>query len=90
MLRDPSEANKRELALQQRKAKQIINKNKRIWEKPRIETIENSYKNNTKLFFEKANEVKNGFIPRSSIMKEDKGTLVSDKEEVTKEYKKVF
>lgn len=39
MLRDPSEANKRELALQQRKAKQIINKNKRIWEKPRIETI---------------------------------------------------
>jgi len=30
MLRDPSEANKRELALQQRKAKQIINKNKRI------------------------------------------------------------
>jgi hypothetical protein len=90
MLRDPSEANKRELALKQRKAKQIIRKNKRMWKKARIETIENSYKNNTKLFFEKANEVKNGFKPRSTIMKDDEGTLITDKEEVTKEFKKVF
>ncbi|VVC38392.1 Hypothetical protein CINCED_3A023667 [Cinara cedri] len=54
--RDPSEANKRELALKQRKAKQVVRKNKRIWEKARIKTIGNSYKNNTKLFFEKANK----------------------------------
>jgi len=40
-----------------------------MWEKTRIETIENSYKSNTNLFFEKANEVKNGFKPRSAIMK---------------------
>lgn len=69
MLRDPSEANKRELALKQRKAaKQIIRKNKRIWEKTKIESIENSYKNNTKLFFGKSNEVKNGIKPILTIM----------------------
>jgi len=39
-----------------------------MWEKTRIETIENSYKSNTKLFFEKANEVKNGFKPRIIIL----------------------
>ncbi|KAL4141595.1 hypothetical protein QTP88_004211 [Uroleucon formosanum] len=73
-----------------KRAKQIIRKNKRMWEKTRIETIENSYKSNTKLFFEKANEVKNGFKPRSTIMKDDQGTLITDKEEVTREFKKVF
>jgi Ser-tRNA(Ala) deacylase AlaX len=61
-----------------------------MWEKARIETIENSYKNNTKLFFEKSNEIKNGFKPRSTIMKDDEGTLITNKEKVTKEFKKVF
>lgn len=61
ILRDPSETNKRKLVLKKRKAKQIIRKNKRTWEKVGIETIKNSYKNNTKLFFDKANKVKNGF-----------------------------
>lgn len=55
MLRDPSKVNKQELALKQRKATQIIRKYKRMWEKVRIETIKNSYKNNTKLFFRKTN-----------------------------------
>lgn len=87
---NPSEANKRELALKQKRAKQIIRKNKRMWENTRIETIENSYKSNTKLFSEKANEVKNGFKPRSTIMKDDQGTLITDKEEVTREFKKVL
>lgn len=90
VLRDPSEANKRDLALKQRKTKQIIRKNKRMWKKARIKTIENSYKNNTKLFFEKANEIKNGFKPRSTIIKDDEGTLITNKEEVTKEFKKDF
>jgi len=90
MLRDPSEANKRELALKQREAKQIIKKNKRMWEEARIETIENSYKNNKKLFFGKVNEIKNGFKTRSTIMKDDEGNLITTKEEVTKELKKVF
>ncbi|KAL4104822.1 hypothetical protein QTP88_020098 [Uroleucon formosanum] len=56
MLRNPSEANKRELALKQKRAKQIIRKNKRI----------------------------------STIMKDDQGTLITDKEEVTREFKKVL
>lgn len=90
MLRDPSEFNKRELDLKQRKAKQIIRKNKRMWEKARIETIENSSKNNTKLFFGKANEIKNEFKPRSTIMKDDEGNLITVNKEVTKEFKKVF
>jgi len=68
MLRNPSEANNQELALKQRKAKQIIRKIKRMSEKTRIESIENSYKNNTKQFIEKANGIKNSFKPRSTII----------------------
>lgn len=40
MLRDPIEVNERELALKQKKAKQIIRKNKKIWEKAGEETFE--------------------------------------------------
>jgi|UniRef100_A0A2S2R9E9 hypothetical protein len=90
MLRDPGKANKQELALKQREAKQIIRKNKRMWEKARIETIENSYKNSIKLFFGRANDIKNGFKPRSTIMKDDERNLITVRKEVTKEFKKVF
>lgn len=33
---------------------------------------------------------KNGFKPRSTIRNNDEGTLIIDKEDVTKEFKKIF
>lgn len=38
LLRNPSEANREELDSKQRKEKQVIRKNKRMWEKFRRET----------------------------------------------------
>jgi len=60
-----------------------IRNNKRIWKKPELTQCKNSYKGNTKIFFEKANDVKNRVKPKSKIMKEDKG-------EVGTEFKNVF
>jgi len=43
--------------------------NKRLWEEERIHAIENNRNNNTKIFFEKANEVKQVFNTTPTIMK---------------------
>jgi len=51
MLLDPSEENKRVLSTRQRETKQLFRKKKRAWENSRLEIIENSYKNNVRLFF---------------------------------------
>lgn len=48
---------------------------------------EDNYGGNTKLFFEKANEIKNGFKPRSTIMRGEDGSLIT---EVTSEFKDIF
>lgn len=61
-----------------------------MWEKARKETIKNSYKNNTKLFFEKANETKNEFRLRTTIMRDEEGMWITDKEDATSKFKKVF
>lgn len=61
MLRDPSEAR---ISLKTKKSKIDNQKNQKNVRKIRINTIETSYKNNTNLFFENTNEVKNGFKPR--------------------------
>lgn len=61
-----------------------------MWEKVRINVIKNSYKNIAKLLFEKANEEKHGFQPRSSIVKDDEETIITDKEDATRKFKKVF
>lgn len=52
-------------------------------EKKRIEIIEdNYYVGNTKLFFEITKEIKNGFNPRSTIMRSEDGSLITEKTEV--------
>jgi len=51
MLKNPSEEIKRVLSARQRETKQLFGKKKRAWENSRLEIIENSYKNNVRLFF---------------------------------------
>ncbi|KAL4130807.1 hypothetical protein QTP88_008189 [Uroleucon formosanum] len=70
---DPSEENKRVLPARQRETKQLFRKKKRAWENSRLEIIENSYKNNIRFFFEKANEIKNGFKAKATIIKDEEG-----------------
>lgn len=68
MLQYPSEENKRLLAIKQRNHKQMFRRKKSAWENSILEVIENSYKNNLKLFFEKANENKVRFKAKSTII----------------------
>ncbi|XP_050426612.1 craniofacial development protein 2-like [Adelges cooleyi] len=51
VLHEPKEDNKRLLALIQRDAKKVIRLNKRLWEKKRIQTIENDRNSHSKIFF---------------------------------------
>jgi len=52
--------------------------------------IKNSYRNNTKLFFEKANEIKIGFKAKSTIIKSEDRLLITEKTEVASEFKNAF
>lgn len=90
VLKTPIKSNKRTLATKQREAKCTIRRKKREWEKRRLEMIEDSYKGNTKLLFDKANEIKTGFKTRSTIMRNEDGSLITEKAEVANEFKNVF
>jgi len=90
MLQDPSEENKRLFAIKQRETKQMFRRKKRAWENSRLEVIENSYKNNAKLFFEKANEIKVGFKAKSTIIKDGEGLLIMDMKMAANEFKNMF
>jgi len=90
LLKSPNENRKRILAIKQREAKLTIRRKKREGEKKRIEKIEDNYASNTKLFFEKANEIKNGFKPRSTIMGGEDGSLLTEKIKVASEFKNVI
>jgi len=50
-IQDPTEENKRRLAIRQREVKRIIRMNKRLWEKGKVKEIEDNRKNNTRIFF---------------------------------------
>jgi len=78
LLQDPSEENTRLFAIKQRETKQMFRSKKRAWENSRLEIIENSYKNNVKLFFEKDNEIKVGFKAKPTVIKDGEGLLITD------------
>ncbi|XP_060881722.1 craniofacial development protein 2-like [Metopolophium dirhodum] len=90
MLKDPSEENKRVLSTRQRETKQLFRKKKRACENSRLEIIENSYNNNVRLFFEKTNEIKNGFKTKATIIKDEEGLLITDKKKAANEFRNMF
>ncbi|XP_025406282.1 uncharacterized protein LOC112680412 [Sipha flava] len=90
VLQDPKEENKRELAMKQREVKKTIRMNKRAWEKERVQLIESSRKNNARVFFGKANEVKHGFKRKTSMVRGENGTLLTDNGKIADEFKKMF
>jgi hypothetical protein len=68
----------------------MFRRKKRAWENSRLEIIENSYKNNVKLFFEKANEIEVGFKAKSTIIKDGEGLLITDMKKAANEFKNMF
>jgi len=70
--------------------KKVIRRNKRLWEKERIHTIGNNRNNNSKIFFEKVNEVKHGFKTKPTVMKKKDRTLQTESKEIVCEFKGMF
>lgn len=64
--------------------------NKRSFEKERIELKENSRKNNTRIFFGRANEVKLGFKRRTTMIIGEDGTSLTENAKIADEFKKMF
>jgi len=81
--------NKRRLALKQREMKRVIRREKREWEKQRIEVMEKSYKD-SKMFFRKANEIRKTYKPKSAIMKNENNELITDEQSIAEKFKRVF
>ncbi|KAL4152688.1 hypothetical protein QTP88_000521 [Uroleucon formosanum] len=89
MLTNPNTENNNNFAQKLREAKRIIRREKRLWEKERIKQIEDN-RTNPKLFFKQTKELKTGYNPRTEIMKEENGELVTEGEEIAKQFGKVF
>ncbi|KAE9522623.1 hypothetical protein AGLY_016986 [Aphis glycines] len=90
VLHEPNEDNKRLLALKQREVKKVIRSNKRLWEKERIQNIENNRNSHSKIFFRKANEVRHGYKPRPNVLRKSDGTLLTGNKEIACEFKDMF
>lgn len=52
---------------------------KRLWDKQRVTEIENNKNKNIKALFEKVKNVKTGHRPKTSMIRKDDGTIITDK-----------
>jgi len=87
VIQNPSNENKRTLASKQREAKRFLRIAKRQWEKQRIMEIENNNnKNNIKAFSEKVKNVKTGYMPKTTMIRKDDGTIITDKGKIANEF----
>ena len=64
--------------------------NKRLWEKEKLNDIEKNRKVNTRMFFEKANEVRRGFKPKHTMIKVEYGTLLTENDKIAKVFENMF
>lgn len=90
LIKTPNESNRRTLAIKQRNTKKIIRTEKRQWEKSYINDIETNFKSNIKVSYKKTNNLKNGYKPRTTILKEPDGTLITDKGEIAEKFREMF
>jgi len=85
MFTNPTTDNNNAFVQKLREAKRTIRREKRLWEKERIEQIEKN-STNPRLFFNQTKEQKMGYIPKTEIMIDEKGALVTDGEEIVKQF----
>jgi len=71
------------LAQNQRACKQIIRREKRIWEEQKIKTIEEEYLN-SRTFFGITNELTKKRKPRTMIMKDSNNVLITEEKRLRK------
>jgi len=74
---------------QRKTTNKILRREKRQFEKERIEKLEiNRY--NTKTFFNIAGNIKVGYKPRTKILTNKSGTLITDEKQIVNEFKNFF
>lgn len=61
---------------------------KQLWEKRKIEELEESYKN-SRSFFRIANEIKSTFQPKAKMMKNSNNQIFSGEEVIVTEFKNI-
>lgn len=82
VLYNSNERNNRLLLKWQRNPNKVIKRNKSLWEKL-IYTIENHRNNNNpKIFFKKANKIKDEFKTKPTAMKKSNRTLLTKCKEI--------
>ena len=64
--------------------------NKRLWEKEKLNDIEKNRKVNTRMFFEKANEVRRAFKPKHTMIRVEDGTLLTENDKIAKVFENMF
>ncbi|KAL5241676.1 hypothetical protein ACI65C_009086 [Semiaphis heraclei] len=88
-LQNTSDEYKREYEEQRKLTNKALRREKRLYEKKKIEEIEiNRY--NTKKFFKMTGEVKVGFKPQTRILVDGTGTMITEERQVINQFKEHF
>ncbi|XP_050530203.1 uncharacterized protein LOC126899369 [Daktulosphaira vitifoliae] len=89
VLRSNTEEKRQILAQKQRACKQVIRREKRIWEEQKIKTIEEEYLN-SRTFFGITNELTKKRKPRTMIMKDSNNVLITEEKKIAEEFRETF
>jgi hypothetical protein len=88
-LQNTSDECKKEYEEQRKLTNKALRREKRLYEKKKIEVIEiNRY--NTKKFFKMTGEVKVGFKPKTRILVDGTGTMITEERQVINQFKEHF
>ncbi|XP_022181589.1 uncharacterized protein LOC111041595 [Myzus persicae] len=88
-IKDPSDINMERFKNTKKETNKVLRCEKRLAEKRKIEEIEEN-KNNSRRFFSKTANIKQGFKPQTRILRNELGELVTKEESVVEEFKKHF
>jgi len=89
MIQNLTPNNQEEYILQKNRTNRIIRKEKRAAENEFIKRIE-EYRLNSRSFFKKCKSIKNDFKAQITMIKDDKGHLITDETSIVNRFKKTF
>lgn len=89
MIQNLTPNNQEEYILQKNRTNRIIRKEKRAAENEFIKSIE-EYRLNSRSFFKKCKSIKNDFKAQITMIKDDKGHLITDETSIMNRFKKTF
>jgi len=89
VLQNPSQENIGIFKEQRRPANKILRREKRLYEKKKIEEIErNRY--NARKFFKESRSIKAGFKPQTRILSDESGNLITEEKQIVNHFKVYF